>query len=774
MGFQFFGRENIMSLNYVNNEYLISKKNKVFIHTEYNNTELNPKLAKLVYAFIADIQQLGFKLSPALFDKLFTLSRNSLVQTITMLTIDLRTIVGAHVKYKPLFRNFPNDVPEEYDYLIRRIFGFFINLETKDSVQLSCGHNIDPKLFNLDHFNACPVCQMQVPELGNDETKIKYVSHYLPFRELDLMDVDGLKETFRNIVAAKSSISEEDRKFVANVIDCVGIENIQWWLPETIPFKENLGFVIGVLFGVSKTSEYPATYAKNFAKKHIKTVTDVLRLAVQLSDGDITLATPTKFKLSNSYRKVILALLENVVNNNIKMLHTQPIYFEELLKYRGQWLALAKHVHVGAQQKRFPKSFEVLNTLRNDYDSIRTFNGYIQSWMVKSKGLSNKERLDNILAWLQTKPGVFARQLNELLVKFEKPSHHKKIVESFTKVMDQVTTKSMLTLMKYFQNRPSPISNFDTPVRIFLPKGNVSKTYIINDERPVISSITCDHLVKRIKKNLVNRFSELPSLGKNTYIDTSLMNVLVPMAQRTASKTSNPMIRGSRVELEQTSDFFRFFMYWKENDESGRIDVDLSAAFFDKNFNYCGHASWTALAQYGCQHSGDIQSAPQGASEFIDIDVEKLKANGIAYVVANVYSYTGQSFDSFDCFAGVMERTAKNTNELYDPTTLKCKFDITTKQQAAIPLIIDIRSKEMIWVDIASTGRTIEASASKVIRVCKGITDMVWNVPTMYELLELHGIARSKIFYDNRKRKYDTVYDMGMLQNIDTIVANYL
>ena len=84
----------------------------------------------------------------------------------------------------------------------------------------------------------------------------------------------------------------------------------------------------------------------------------------------------------------------------------------------------------------------------------------------------------------------------------------------------------------------------------------------------------------------------------------------------------------------------RFFLWWKEGKidgkATGRVDLDLSATIFRSNWKYMNHISYTNLkeAKLGCCHSGDITSAPKGASEFIDIDLEKVRAAGGRYAVS--------------------------------------------------------------------------------------------------------------------------------------------
>src|SRR5215207_3603799 len=123
----------------------------------------------------------------------------------------------------------------------------------------------------------------------------------------------------------------------------------------------------------------------------------------------------------------------------------------------------------------------------------------------------------------------------------------------------------------------------------------------------------------RIAFSLAIRFSKLPRLGR-CYLDPELVNYLVPFSQRSAGKALRTLVRGSRLPLPEGS-VVRFFLWWKNG--SSRTDIDLSAALYDEDFKYLDVLSYYNLKNFGGHHSGDIVDAPQGAAEFIDLDIER-------------------------------------------------------------------------------------------------------------------------------------------------------
>ena len=62
-------------------------------------------------------------------------------------------------------------------------------------------------------------------------------------------------------------------------------------------------------------------------------------------------------------------------------------------------------------------------------------------------------------------------------------------------------------------------------------------------------------------------------------------------------------------------------------------------------------------------------------AEYVDLDLEKLKADGVAYAIPQVNSYTGQKFfNQPHTYFGVMKRTDKDMGKLFEPAAVVNKF----------------------------------------------------------------------------------------------------
>ena len=137
------------------------------------------------------------------------------------------------------------------------------------------------------------------------------------------------------------------------------------------------------------------------------------------------------------------------------------------------------------------------------------------------------------------------------------------------------------------------------------------------------------------------------------------------------SRSLRTLVRGSKIAFPEKGDTIRFFLWWKEGEaggkHTGRADLDLSAVLYGADWWYKERISYTYLrsAKYRACHSGDITSAPEGACEFIDIDVPSVLSYGGRYVMMSVNSYTRQRFSDLpECRAGWMMREHPNSGEV--------------------------------------------------------------------------------------------------------------
>ena len=423
---------------------------------------------------------------------------------------------------------------------------------------------------------------------------------------------------------------------------------------------------------------------------------------------------------------------------------------EDMLRNTGPWIRLGERLHPFEYKKYYPKVYIAFDILRNDLP-FATFNHKVEKALEEGKPLE-------ALAELVARPGELARRLDHLL-RLSDEAGKSLILKNFEEVAAKVSTPVLLQVMTHFKHR-----NAYKDLRTFFPKGSVAKVQAIKNELPRLAIAICDRVVSACQEALVAHFKTLGSLGK-VYLDDRLQNYLVPFSQRSASKALRTLVRGSRLDMP-VGDTIRFFLWWKEGTvngkATGRVDIDLSAIMFDSDWKFIEQISYTNLksSKYRACHSGDITAAPQGACEFIDLDIPSILKYGGRYVMMNVYSFSSQPLcDLPECLAGWMMRQYPGSGEIFEPKTVADKVDLASDTRISIPVILDLETRQLLWTDIALKFNpedyiSVEGNLSGVRLMGRAMTSL--SKTTLYELFELHVWARGE-FVDNPEAA-DTVF----------------
>lgn len=710
------------------NEIFVRRQRKVIIN---KGNSILPDV--YLATALKNVESLGFTFSQELIVSLRTLSVAEFEAFYKTLVPALKKMVGAHVAHQPMYSNFPTQVMEasEAELYINAII-HYVGSFVRDVTGQDVTNKSLPVYEKEERFPLIQTKELAILSLGTEEEFYALIA---------------------KLIAAKTSISEADKNDVRAVL--TQLADVSLVLPETIPLKENLAFVMSHLLEIGKADA-------RVASRYFKTATDVLRLAVSMSDGDVSLATNTRFKkFKRGERRLLLGLLENC--NTLT---------EDMLRYKTRWIRLGEILHPAEYKKRYPKTTSAFDILRNN-KTFHTFGGKVE------RALEQKD-IKEAVTLLAKRPGEFARRLDHLLRLAPNPHM---VLAHFAKASYDVSTPVLLQLMSHFKHR-----NDEKTLRVVFPKGDIAKVTAIDNTMLVIPDDICAKVVQIVETALIARFSELPSLGKVT-LDAALKDYLVPFSQRSASKVLRTVARGSRFALPE-GDVIRFFLWWKEGVVNGvatdRVDIDLSAGIYDENWQYLTHVSYTNLREnrYGLVHSGDITSAPNGASEFIDIDVPKFREQNGRYVVMNLYSFSHQPYcDLPECFAGWMARADGTSGEIFEPATVQDKFDVSANTEVCIPVILDLVEKKVIWTDLAlrhelneHTPNNIEEAKGSVALVGKAMTSLA--KPSLYDLFTLHAKARGEIVTELAEdEKPDTVFSVkeGITPfDSETIMADFL
>lgn len=704
------------------NEILLRRKNKVILGIG------TAKVAndRCITTIMKNIEELGYTFSREVFDVLRTYSVNELTEFYLELKAALMKLKGANVVYMPMYADFPKGVMDAH----------FSELYINAMVHYWSDGILYPKNHRKRVNDRLPLF---------DETKVKV---------LQLGSEADVRQIFDNICTSRTSISRTDREDVAYLFET---ENMK--LPDNIPHKENAAYISALYLQKNPLARVSGL------RKYIKTATDVLRLVTAMSDGDVSLAENTRYKsFTRRQRRMIMELLSGCPNIE-----------GDMLRYKERWIRIGERIHpsefdCSRYTLEYDRAINAFDKLRNNR-KIETFAGKVEFDLAYGE-------YESALAELVKRPGELARRLDQLL----RVAHKESVIRSFASVAEKVSTPVLLQVREHFLHRAE-----QADVRVFFPKGSLAKCHSERNNLPDIDERYCQEVVRICENALVKIYGQREPMGK-VYLSEDYRNYVVPFSQRSASKAMKTIVRGSRLPMDSQTNAVRAFIWWTNMDkcdfesyDSGRIDIDLSAAIFDENWNYMEHVSYTNLKseKYKACHSGDIVNGGpvdgDGVSEFLDVDVDSVVRCGARYVVYQVYSFTCQTYaDMPHAMFGWMERADVDSGEIYEPKTVEQKLDLTADSMVCIPVIFDCVKREFIWCDMNMSlsgihanigGNNLESNLSGVAAVCYSMVNV--KKPDLYDLIALNVMGRG-VLVDNREDA-DIVFDTELYLNNDTV-----
>lgn len=685
------------------NTIYIRRRSKVILPDGAGATPIN-----VLASLQKNLESLGFLLSSEVIDQLKLLNPMQVDAFYQRLVKELQVLVGAHRKFAPIYPNFPKQVMDLTEAEL--------------------------------YFNAIMhYWTLQRPEFVKEDRPALEEKPRL--RIIELGSRDDFEQIFTLLARSKSPFSPQDKEdvkwFVAQYRD--GIRRL---LLDQIPSKENLAFLGAEL--IRNTTD-----AASVLDAHVKTATDVLRLAVAMSDGDVSLATACKFgKFRRRERAMLLGWVERAANRT-----------EDMLRWKPRWIRLGERLHPGEYAARFPQTAAAFDVLRNDRP-FTTFNGQVEA------GLSGKESVA-VLDLLDARPGELARRLDHLARISPDPQV---VISRFAERAERVSTPVLLQVLTHFRHRGQP-----TDLRVFFPKGDVGNLFAKADPLPGLPPEVAEQLARICERTLLDRFAKLPLLGK-CYLDPRLKNYLVPFSQRSASKSLRTLVRGSRLPLPDCSTL-RFFVWWKNG--RSRVDIDLSAAMYDANYRYIDTLAYYNLKNFGAHHSGDIVDAPKGAAEFIDVNLARCLAQRVRFIVMCLNSFTQQPYcDLPECFAGWMARQAPNSGEVFEAKTVVDKVDIASDTRVCLPAVFDLVNREVVWADIALSGNprfpnNVHHNLSGVSLMLRAVTQL--RKTDLHTLFGLHVRARGELVSEGESAQSVFAVDYGVTPfDLDRIAADFM
>jgi hypothetical protein len=662
-------------------------------HNENNNL--------LAMSVVSELMQFGYVLDTDATKHLSCSKKEDIIQFHNEVITYLKDMTGSNRTYIPLWKGFPQECMDksESELWLHQIIHY-----------ISCG-KYEPSEFTEKRNIAFEQPKYTLITVGNE---------------------DRFCSIFTTLCSVNQSLPSTDLDIIKWFIN-----TNQTLIFKDVPFKENLCTIIGELFTSCRTDfKYP-----------ILTVTDVLRIAVHLSGGNISLPkVPTKmirtnawsnrlsenqnrskFKFKNfkrSERRFILSLLENT-NCDVK---------EGVLKY-NQFIRLGEKIHPMEFKNKYPNSYNFFYTLRNEK---------VTSWYGDLNAEFNKSLYFGVNK-LSERSGEYVRRIDSLL---RKNANTTLILDKFKSIADKASNKVLFELYTHFSKR-----NVITERSVMI-KGARKRTPLPSHE-PLDNSII-DSVQSTILDVLKNKFSTLDSIGK-CYLSDELKNIPLPSNLRSLNPSLKPVIRGQRTKIGNIdTKVIRTFVHWF--DEHSNEDMDLSATLIGKKRE---HISWNTNLKtaFGC-HSGDVRHRQGACAEYIDLNIDVCTNLGFDYAIFIVNNFNGYKFSESKkpVTFGYMERQFQNSNEIFLPSTISNVTKLQSECTNTLVAILDIRTLEYIYLDIDFNG--IPIATSNMNEVLSYIS-VYLDAPkfSLYDLMKIHIDTHGEhVEKENAEKVFDLEY----------------
>jgi len=654
----------VLPVNFV---HVLVKKRAVFPARPTNKGESKTIARQLDVT----LMQSGFKLSPELLEYFGGSDFESAITAANEILSAIKELIGDHVKHNPFFIKFPEDVPDTFEFWVHCLFTHYVSGEVLYGQHT---HSFEEMVIHHEKLKFKDGVRLKTIQLG---------------RSLDV----ELRELFSQLAGSNIPLKVEDRTLLVALFEGGFTTDVP------VRIRENKALLNSIKLRKGMQIE-------------VDTIIDVLRLACALSDGDVTLATTTKFKsFSRDHRRKLVGAIDDLIARDQRKVH-------DIAGYKERFKRLAEKLH----PREYPqfKHVALLFDFAGGSQTIETFGRQVHDNV--SSGRKTHDYLQAI-GLLSQRPGMLLKNIDLILRSGDRISVDG-LLAAFRAHISKISGRNLLNLDQHLLNRSLGVSS-----RIFVNRlgggfaTNAAIAEIAPQDISTFRSVIQGELQRRIP------VSEILLVD-----DASLEGITVPISEKSKSDGFSVLPRGSTFPvMSQIDGSLRFFIYWKERAE--RTDYDLSCAFYDAEFQLIDQVSWTNLrdktgADAVVIHSGDFTSAPNGATEFIDIKTNLLDSR-VVYILPSINFFAGENFAAVEeAFFGFMERPENSRGFPFEAKTVSTKFALKGTGKVCLPAVFirkpegDIGGK---WLDIYSKGHSwanrVESHTFTTVGLAKAILE---------------------------------------------------
>lgn len=628
----------------------------------------------------AALMSVGWKLSRELIEHL------SGLETGTVLDVGLRTLaavrraVGDHVKHNVYFKDFPYGVPDTLEFWAQCMREALLDPVAAPRAAAGAAVGV-VNLLDLPSYGRYQHTYEEM--LAAHDELIPAAGDRVTVLHLGADLETEVGNLYLSLAASRTPLAGQDLELLGEL----AAECLDRPQPLAIPVRENRA----VINRIRLSHRLPLL---------VDTVTDVLRLACAVSGGDVTLEEPTRFgSFARSERRVLLAALDGIVA-------ATPAKLGDVDAHREAWKRLGERLHPH-EYRTMPHAQDVFAVAREEKTAL--------SLASRVESAFAGGDVTAAVAELRAAPGMLFRALDRLLRTARTSGDHDAVLEAVAATAGRVSGRVILSVREHLQNRQARATDVS---RVFTNRRG--RAWVTGDDRDPLPTAVLHALFTLLDEEVRRR---LPDVG-HLVIDPAVLGVALPLSDKTTPPGFGVMPRGSVARID--GELLRFFTYWKET--ADRTDYDLSALMLDANYQSTGWLSYTSLTAVGGRHSGDITSAPEGASEFIDLELSRVRDR---FIVPQVNIYSGEGFDEVaESFFGYMLRGREQAGRPYEPATVRMKSDLRGSGRVALPLVF-MRGEDgrwyAKWLHLHLNGRPafnqVEGNKLTASRLVRGIVE---------------------------------------------------
>ncbi|MEU7980897.1 hypothetical protein AB0B63_20480 [Micromonospora sp. NPDC049081] len=605
----------------------------------------------------AALLDVGFSASRALLEHIGALAPAPATDLAATVVSAVRELVGDHVRHNAYFIGFPHDVPDTVEFWADRLrAAVFPGGGTATDAQLRA--TVAPGGVNLLDLPGYGTYQHTYAELlAAHDTLVTGSGDRVTLLHLgDTTDVEAAR-LYLALAGSPTPHGETDLMILSELaVACA--DGAQ---PAEIPVRENRA----VLNGIRLVLGRPLV--------GVDTTTDVLRLACQVSGGDVSLAAPTRFRaFRRPERRMLMAALNEVVAANAGKLG-------DVGRYAERWKRLGERLHPH-EYAQWPHAQEVFTVARGERR--------VPNLAGRAEAAIRAGAVGPAASVLSAAPGLLLRSADRLL-RLASPSERTTVVDAVTGALGSASGRVLLSLREHIDNRLTPAS-----ARMYASRSRTA--WVGPDERPPLPAGLVAELSSLLDAEISAR---LPASHRPLVVDPEVLDVALPLSGKATEAGFAVMPRGSRASV--SGELLRFFTYWRQT--SRRTDYDLSVLLLDDEFHGAGQVSWTNYRHDGVVHSGDVTDAKDGATEFVDVP---LTAAG-HYVVPQVNIYAGESFEEVaESMFGYQTRARDQGGAPFDARTVRARSHLRGQGRVALPMVFarNERGWQAVWLHLYLRG----------------------------------------------------------------------